>query len=167
MGSQDNFERAPPPNLGGGDSQFAFPPGHTAEPQRSTPSFVYPPGRSDDDKEDDLAGDEEFAAQLAAQLRLTDVHEPPPSDDHRLPRVGDMSSSMGLPSGANTLGDHGTVDDTHQGVEYHAMDSDGEDAFAEAPRSMAFAPMICNVLLDLLRQGAPVLSRNQKSYDEP
>ncbi|CAE7448417.1 unnamed protein product [Symbiodinium pilosum] len=145
----DTFERAPPPRSGG----------------QSTSSFAYPPGRTDGDEEErrrrqqELAGDEELARNLAAQLRLTSpaenaadsaggLHSDPfRDDDRRLPRVGDRSSPD-----SPYRGDADT--DRIPGVEYHAMDSDTEDAFyAEPPRAAGYHHVICNVLVNLFRAG--------------
>eukprot|EP00933_Yihiella_yeosuensis_P016426 TRINITY_DN14043_c0_g1_i1.p1 TRINITY_DN14043_c0_g1~~TRINITY_DN14043_c0_g1_i1.p1 ORF type:complete len:184 (+),score=55.15 TRINITY_DN14043_c0_g1_i1:103-654(+) len=149
----ETFERAPPPSS-----------------SSSQPGFAYPPGRGDDEDEeerkrrqDDLDGDEELARQLAAQLRLTSAAEhTPPEED--LPRVGDARSakatfgttgSAGFATSSNGNDSSGTqpqgVDDHQYGVEYHAMDSDSEDAFLEPPKAMGNAQVICNVIFSLLK----------------
>mmetsp|Transcript_106960 Transcript_106960/g.190172 ORF Transcript_106960/g.190172 Transcript_106960/m.190172 type:complete len:185 (-) Transcript_106960:294-848(-) len=154
----ETFERAPP-------SAFSF------ADQSQMSQLPYPPGRNEGDerkrREADLADDEEMARQLTAQLRLTSPAEHSDAagfadafreDEQRLPRVGDGRSG---PSG---LGDGGfpvsgeqssrldSADDGHYGVEYHAMDSDSEDAFyAEPPRAAGNAQMICNVIIGLFK----------------
>ena len=140
----ETFERAPPARSGGG---------------QSSSSFAYPPGRADGDDEErrrrqqELAGDEELARNLAAQLRLTSPAETAEAgglqseafreDDRRLPRVGDRGPDSPY---------RGDTDDRIPGVEYHAMDSDTEDAFyAEPPKAAGYHHVICNVLVNLFR----------------
>eukprot|EP00913_Durusdinium_trenchii_P007698 g7232.t1 len=78
---------------------------------------------------------QELARQLAAQLRLTSPAETTPDtgfdEERRLPRVGDRSFDTDTSRGRNDLDGGERV----ASVEYHAMDSDTEDAFyAEPPR---------------------------------
>ena len=52
------------------------------------------------------------------------------------------------------------------GVEYHAMDSDTEDAFyAEPPKAAGYHHVICNVLVNLFRAGGGWGSRVQNATD--
>lgn len=134
----DTFERAPPPGGATGST------------------LAYPPGRPEDDDErrrrqQELAGDEELARQLAAQLRLTSPAETTPDigfaaeDDRRLPRVGDRSPYRNDMDGGDRVAS----------VEYHAMDSDTEDAFyTEPPRATGYHHILCNVLVNFFRAGA-------------
>ena len=141
----ETFERAPPARSGGG---------------QSSSSFAYPPGRADGDDEErrrrqqELAGDEELARNLAAQLRLTSPAEAADAgglqseafrdEDRRLPRVGDRGPDSPYRGDTDT--------DRIPGVEYHAMDSDTEDAFyAEPPKAAGYHHVICNVLVNLFR----------------
>ncbi|CAE7275011.1 unnamed protein product [Symbiodinium microadriaticum] len=137
----DTFERAPPARPGG-QSAFAYPPGRTEDEEERRR------------REKELAGDEELARNLAAQLRLTSPVETMPDrasdpfgdDDRRLPRVGDR----------NPAAYRGEADaDRAPGVEYHAMDSDTEDAFyAEPPKAAGYHQVLCNVLVSFFRNGA-------------
>eukprot|EP00928_Gymnodinium_smaydae_P032355 TRINITY_DN23458_c0_g1_i1.p1 TRINITY_DN23458_c0_g1~~TRINITY_DN23458_c0_g1_i1.p1 ORF type:complete len:206 (+),score=39.13 TRINITY_DN23458_c0_g1_i1:107-724(+) len=148
-----------------------------AEPVRSS-AFPFPPGYSEETeaerarrRQEELDGDEALAAQLAAQLRLTspaEWGEPAELGDDgpssRLPRVGDSrgpdvgdrpagisqaavpASGGGAPSTA--------LDEPHYAVEYHALDSDGEDAFGSPSRNSGVAnqaQVICSALTGLFR----------------
>eukprot|EP00930_Biecheleria_cincta_P067409 TRINITY_DN53977_c0_g1_i1.p1 TRINITY_DN53977_c0_g1~~TRINITY_DN53977_c0_g1_i1.p1 ORF type:complete len:171 (+),score=23.75 TRINITY_DN53977_c0_g1_i1:114-626(+) len=120
--------------------------------------FLYPPGRTESDevrkrREQDLAGDEELIRQLTSSAdRAGSQADSFREDDGHLPRVGESRSSSSSRPASSGYGTTTAADDTHYGVEYHAMDSDSEDVFyAEPPRAAGYAPMICNVILGFLK----------------
>ncbi|CAK0850968.1 unnamed protein product, partial [Prorocentrum cordatum] len=155
-------------------------PAPATAPSRDTGSMAFPPGRSGDAdtaaeererRQKELARDEELAAQLCGDLRLTSPAEHgAPCAEAPLPRVGDGALAARAPAEAargGSLGpadfgaaascgqepDHtGISDGTHSGVEYHAMDSDGDDAFLEPPRTnvMGTAQVMCRALTTLV-----------------
>ncbi|CAE8640932.1 unnamed protein product, partial [Polarella glacialis] len=55
---------------------------------------------------------------------------------------------------------HAGDDAPAYGVEYHAMDSDCEDGFAEPPKAAGNTQMICNVILGIFRAAVPSGSRS-------
>eukprot|EP00929_Paragymnodinium_shiwhaense_P035649 TRINITY_DN19210_c0_g1_i1.p1 TRINITY_DN19210_c0_g1~~TRINITY_DN19210_c0_g1_i1.p1 ORF type:complete len:192 (+),score=40.93 TRINITY_DN19210_c0_g1_i1:153-728(+) len=153
------FDRAPQPSFPGSAEPL--------EKSAGTAADELDPERSQ--REQELAGDEELAAQLAAQLRLTSPAEHGPPEAHdggsemaRLPRVGDSGTTAnGDSGGAGRLaagGASGTSEEPHYAVEYHAMDSDGEDAFAFGQAQQragvsSASEVICQLLTDLVVSG--------------
>lgn len=158
----ETFDRAPAPRNG---SDEGLHPSASA-----SAAFPVPFAQSDESdqerqrRQEDLASDEELAMQLAAQLRMMSPAEHTSPTDP-LPRVGD-SRDFGAPGDVPLRVRDGTrsADDSAYGVEYHALDSDGEDAFAPQPRP-GYAPMICEVLTGMFRVAAGRCKRGLQNGD--
>mmetsp|Transcript_36232 Transcript_36232/g.71596 ORF Transcript_36232/g.71596 Transcript_36232/m.71596 type:complete len:190 (+) Transcript_36232:24-593(+) len=147
----ETFERAPAPATG----PTAGPRSATGPTLHLRPSqLVYPPGRSEEVEKErerrrlDLDGDEELARQLAAQLMLTSPAEhEASSNDERLPRVGDCRAAENSADAADAERDRqASMEYGNYGVEYHALESDGEDHFSQR----AGQGGLCHVLTSLI-----------------
>mmetsp|Transcript_15764 Transcript_15764/g.43068 ORF Transcript_15764/g.43068 Transcript_15764/m.43068 type:complete len:208 (+) Transcript_15764:63-686(+) len=167
MRSLDTFDRAPSPlTVFPGATSPSGVAGGSPSPFRSPP-LVFPPGSNDEAerertrRQQELDGDEELAAQLAAQLRLTSPAEhhviEDSSMDERLPRVGDSrstgASAVAAPVPEGPGQRYGAQEEPPTAAEYHAMESDGEEAFGAEPRTGVAnsAHMICDVLAGLFK----------------